>query len=485
MSDVRTISLFNTLTRRVEPVQPVVPGEVKVYNCGPTIYNYVHIGNLRTFLFQDLLRRTFEAAGYRVAFCMNLTDVDDKIIRDSQQDVPAGADNEARLRAMRAFTDDYERAFLEDIDALRIQRPAMMPRATAYIAKMIALVAELEKRGLAYERDGSVYFRVGGLPQYGSLSHIDREGMKPGASVDSDEYDRDSVSDFVLWKGTKPGEPWWESPWGKGRPGWHIECSAMALDLLGERVDVHTGGVDLIFPHHENEIAQSEGAIGHPWVGHWVHGEFLMVEGEKMSKSLGNFFTLRDLVARGVEPVTFRFAVQSNHYRKLYNFGFEGLRAAKATLDRIRTFRQRMEDAPGAAREGAPAVDVDAAGRIARARDEFWQALADDLNTPEALAALLTLVTDVNSMDDYRPLARATRDAVLAVLDETDRIFAAWPRTERASLDAEVEALIAGRSAAKAARNWPEADRLRDQLKSMGVLLEDRKDGTVRWKRIV
>jgi cysteinyl-tRNA synthetase len=483
MTDVRTISLFNTLTRQVEPVRPAAPGELRIYNCGPTIYNFVHIGNLRTFLFQDLLRRTFEAAGYRVTFCMNLTDVDDKIIRDSQKDVSAGADNAARLQAMRAFTDTFEQAFLDDIDALRIQRPTVMPRATGYIAEMIGLVGELERRGLAYERDGSVYFRVSGLPQYGCLSHIDRDAMKPGASVDADEYDRDSISDFVLWKGTKPGEPWWESPWGKGRPGWHIECSAMALNLLGDRLDIHTGGVDLIFPHHENEIAQSEGAVGHPWVTHWVHGEFLMVEGEKMSKSLGNFFTLRDLVVRGVDPVTFRFAVQSNHYRKLYNFSFEGLRAAKATLDRVRTFRQRMEDAPGPPREGAPAVAIDAVERVARARREFWQALGDDLNAPEALAALLTLVTDVNSLDDCRPLPPDTRQGVVALLDETDRIFAAWPRAERASLDAEIEALIAARSAAKAARRWPEADRLREQLKAIGVLLEDRKDGTVRWRR--
>jgi cysteinyl-tRNA synthetase len=484
MTDPRPISLYNTLTRQVEPVRPAVPGELRVYNCGPTIYNYVHIGNLRTFLFQDLLRRTFQAAGYRVRFCMNLTDVDDKIIRDSQRDVPQGVDNVSRLRAMRAFTDVFEQAFLEDVDALRILRPTLMPRATDYIDQMIGLVAELERRGLAYERDGSVYYRVGGLPQYGSLSHLDRDGMRTGASVDADEYDRDAVSDFVLWKGTRAGEPWWESPWGKGRPGWHIECSAMALDLLGDCVDVHTGGVDLIFPHHENEIAQSEGAIGHRWVSHWVHGEFLMVEGEKMSKSLGNFFTLRDLVARGIEPVTFRFAIQSNHYRKLYNFSFEGLRAAKATLDRIRTFRLRMEDAPVAPREGAPAVDVPLAARIARARDEFWQALADDLNTPEALAALLTLVTDVNALDDHHPLTRAERDGVVALLDETDAIFAGWPRVERDSLDAEVEALIAARSAAKAARNWAEADRLRDQLKQMGIQLEDRKDGTVRWKRM-
>jgi len=484
MTDLRAISLFNTLTRRVEPVVPLSPGELKIYNCGPTIYNYVHIGNLRTFLFQDLLRRTFEAAGYRITFCMNLTDVEDKIIRDSQAGLPADADNETRLQAMRAFTDTYEQAFLDDMDALRIARPTLMPRATSYMADMIRLVEVLEARGLAYERDGSVYFRVNALPQYGCLSHIDRDGMQLGTSVDSDEYDRDSVSDFVLWKGARPGEPWWESPWGNGRPGWHIECSAMALNLLGQRLDIHTGGVDLIFPHHENEIAQSEGAIGHSWVTHWVHGEFLMVEGEKMSKSLGNFFTLRDLVARGVDPMTFRFAIQSNHFRKLYNFSFEGLRAAQATLDRLRTFRARMEDAPAPPREGATDVGVDARTRVARARDEFWKAMADDLNTPEALAAILTLVTDINAEDDFRPLSREERDEVVAFLDETDRVFAAWPHEERQSLDAEVAALISARKEAKAARNWAEADRLRGELKSMGIVLEDRKDGTVRWKRV-
>ena len=483
MTDLRSIALFNTLTRQVEPVRPLEPGELRIYNCGPTIYNFVHIGNLRTFLFQDLLRRTFEAAGYRVAFCMNVTDVDDKIIRDSQASVDGDADNDARLRAMRAFTEGYERAFLEDTDALRIRRPSLMPRATAFIGEMIALVEELVNRGLAYERDGSVYYRVSGLPQYGCLSHIDREGMRLGTSVDSDEYDRDSVSDFVLWKGTKAGEPWWESPWGRGRPGWHIECSAMALKLLGDRLDIHTGGVDLVFPHHENEIAQSEGAVGHQWVRHWVHGEFLMVEGEKMSKSLGNFFTLRDLMAKGVDPITFRFAIQSNHYRKLYNFGFEGVRAAKATLDRIRTFRLRMEEAPGVPREGAQPVTVEPVARVAAARDGFWKAMADDLNTPEALAALLTLITDINACDDARPLPRAERDAVLSFLDDADAIFAAWPHEVRAEADAEIEAMIAARSAAKAARNWPEADRLRAELKARGIVLEDKKDGTVRWKR--
>jgi cysteinyl-tRNA synthetase len=483
MTDPRPIALFNTLTRRVEPVVPLTPGEVTVYNCGPTIYNYVHIGNLRTFLFQDLLRRTFEAAGYCVRSCMNLTDVDDKIIRDSQQAVAPEADNDARLRAMREFTGRYERAFLEDIDRLRVARPTVMPRATDYLAQMVRLVETLVARGLAYERDGSVYFRVGDLPQYGCLSHLDRGGMKAGASVDADEYDREAVSDFVLWKGTKPGEPWWESPWGRGRPGWHIECSAMAIDVFGPRLDIHTGGIDLVFPHHENEIAQSEGALGGPWVNHWVHGEFLMVEGEKMSKSLGNFFTLRDLVARGVDPITFRFAIQSNHYRKLYNFSFDGLRAAKATIERLRTFRARMEDAPGLPREGAPASDLDPLERVARARDEFWRAMADDLNAPEALAAVLTLVTDINARDDHRPLSREDRGEVLALLDETDRIFAAWPHEAREALEAEIEGLIDARKKAKAARDWAEADRIRETLKSMGIVLEDLKGGSVRWKR--
>ena len=483
MMEPRAISLFNTLTRRVEPVTPLVPGELKIYNCGPTIYDYVHIGNLRTFLFQDLLRRVFETAGYRVVFCLNLTDVDDKIIRDSQKALPADAGNEPRLQAMRTFTDTYERAFLEDIDALRIARPTLMPRATDHMADMIRLVQRLEASGLAYERDGSVYYRVAALPQYGCLSHIDREGMQLGTSVDADEYDRDAISDFVLWKGAKAGEPWWESPWGKGRPGWHIECSAMALNLLGERLDLHTGGVDLIFPHHENEIAQSEGAIGHQWVSHWAHGEFLLVEGQKMSKSLGNFFTLRDLVARGVDPMTFRFAILSNHYRKQYNFSFEGVRAAEGTLERLRTFRSRMEEPPAPAREGASDPAVDPVLRLARARNEFWQAMADDLNTPEALAAILTCVTDLNAQDDFRPLTREQRDEITAFLDETNRIFATWPREERKALDADVQALIEARRTAKAARNWKEADRLRDELKSMGILLEDRKDGTVRWRR--
>ena len=478
---MRQISLFNTLTRKIEPVVPLAPGYISLYTCGPTVYNYAHIGNLRTFLFQDLLKRTFQAAGHGVRHCMNITDVEDKIIRDSQAVLPADASNEARHGAMKTLTERFTDIFLEDLDTLRVQRADFLPRATAYIPGMIRLVQELEAKGLAYVREGSVYYRIAGLPHYGCLAHLDREGMQGGTSVDADEYERDSVTDFVLWKAAKPGEPWWDSPWGPGRPGWHIECSAMGMELLGERVDIHSGGVDLIFPHHENEIAQSEGCLGHRWVNHWVHGEFLMVEGQKMSKSLGNFFTLRDLVAKGADPVAFRYAIQSNHYRKVLNFSFEGLRAAENSLKRIRAFRKRMEG-EGQGGGGPWAEAIEPMARLDQAREEFWTAMADDLNTPEALAAIFTLISDLNAQDDRIALTREERDAVLAFLDEADAIFAAWPH-EEASLDAEVEALIEARRAAKAAKNWAEADRVRDQLKALGIVLEDRKDGTVGWRR--
>jgi len=480
---MRTLSLFNTLTRSVQPIVPREPGVAKIYNCGPTIYNYAHIGNLRTFLFQDFLRRTLEACGLDVRFCMNLTDVEDKIIRESQNGLPQDADNETRMREMRAFTGRFEKAFLEDIDSLRIKRPTTMPKATDYVPHMIRLIEGLEEKGLAYERDGSVYYRVSAFPGYGCLARLDKGGMKLGSSIDSDEYERDSISDFVLWKGAKPGEPWWESKWGKGRPGWHIECSAMSLDIFGEHLDLHTGGVDLIFPHHENEIAQSEGLVGHQWVGHWAHGEFLLVEGEKMSKSLGNFYTLRDLREKGVDPITFRFAIQSNHYRKPFNFTFEGLNASEAALKRVRAFRRRMEDVGSPGGSGEFKEPIDPIARVAQARQDFWDAICDDLNSPEALAALFTLITDINAQDDRIRLEPKERGAVLDYLDEADAIFAAWPSEKQGQLDDEIEAMIAARSAAKTSKNWAEADRIRGKLKDMGIALEDRKDGSVAWHK--
>ena len=484
MSALPILRLFNTLSRRVEPLAPVTPGVVTLYTCGPTVYNFAHIGNLRSFLFYDLLKRTLRTAGYEVRHCMNLTDVDDKIIRDSQQGLPEGASNEARHAAMHELTDKFTRAFFEDLEAVKIPEAGFtyLPRATGFIPQMIRLVQRLEAKGLAYVREGSVYYRIAGFPNYGCLAHLDRDGMQLGTSVDADEYERDSISDFVLWKAAKAGEPAWESPWGQGRPGWHLECSAMGMELLGERMDIHSGGVDLIFPHHENEIAQSEGCLDHPWVNHWVHGGHLMVEGEKMSKSLGNFYTLRDLIAKGIDPVAFRFAIQSNHYRRMLNFSFESLQAAENALKRIRIFRKRMEEGQAPAGEGTWKEAVDPLKRLDMAREAFWDALLDDLNTPEALAAIFTLISDLNAQDDRIALTREERDAVLAFLDETNQVFAAWPK-EEASLDQAVEALIEQRRAAKAAKNWAEADRVRDQLKAMGILLEDRKDGTVGWRK--
>ncbi len=482
MSPLRTLSLYNTLTRTVAPVVPLVPGVISLYTCGPTVYNYAHIGNLKTFLFQDLMKRAFLASGYQVRHCMNITDVEDKIIRDSQKDVDPGAGNEERHAAMRALTDRYTAAFQEDTAALRILPPSYTPKATGYIPQMIRLIQELERRDLAYLREGSVYYRIAGLPQYGRLARLDREGMQLGISVDADEYEKDAVQDFVLWKAAKPGEPWWDSPWGHGRPGWHIECSAMGIELLGERIDIHSGGMDLVFPHHENEIAQSEGCLGHTWVNTWVHGEFLLVDGEKMSKKLGNFYTLRDLEAKGFDPLAFRFTIQSNHYRKVLNFSLDGLRASEQALKRIRVFRKRMEEAGAAFGQGTWKEAVEPLGRLQEAREAFWSALADDLNTPEALAALFTFISDLNAQDDRVALTREERDAVLAFLDETDAVFACWPH-EELQADAQVEALIEARKAAKANKHWAEADRLREQLKGMGIVLEDRKDGTVAWRR--
>jgi cysteinyl-tRNA synthetase len=400
---------------------------------------------------------------------------------------------------MKALTDKYTAFFLEDLDAMRILPPDVMPKATDHIGPMKALIQNLMDKGLAYAREGSVYYRIAGFPNYGCLAHLDREGMQSGASVDADEYDKDHAQDFVLWKAAKAGEPTWDSPWGPGRPGWHIECSAMGIELLGGRVDIHTGGVDLVFPHHENEIAQSEGALGHPWVSMWVHGEFLMVEGEKMSKSLGNFYTLRDLVEKGYSPITFRYAIQSNHYRKLLNFSFEGLKAADNSLKRIRAFRRRMEEAVAGTWEH-PGESIP---RLEQARTEFWAAMADDLNTPEALAAIFTLISDLNAQDDREALTNDQRKEVIQFLDETNSIFAAWPLENVRAIAAglvgtavlggvvittsellspeRIEAEIRARNIAKAEKNWAEADRIRNDLKNLGIILEDRKDGTVSW----
>ncbi len=464
----REIRLFNTLTRRVETFRPLEPGRVRMYTCGPTVYNFVHIGNLRTFLFEDVLRRTLAAFGYRVTQVMNLTDIDDKTIKGAA----------AEGVTLREFTDRYVEAFFADIDALRVQRAEHYPRATEFIAHQVALVRRLSESGHTYVQDGSTYFRIATFPGYGKLSGLDVNEVKAGARVDADEYEKEDVRDFVLWKAAKPGEPAWDTELGLGRPGWHLECSAMGMALLGESFDIHTGAVDNIFPHHENEIAQSEGATGRPFVHTWLHAEHLVVEGQKMAKSAGNFFTLRDLLAKGHSPLAIRYLLVSVPYRQKLNFTFDGLHAAAAGVERIGNTLRRLAHTPAAAGEGAlPAAAVE------EFLAEFDGALADDLNTARALAAVHTLLTRVNQALDAGGIGERIRAGVEAALARVDAVLGIVPSVESEGAgDAEIDALVAERNAARKARDFGRADAIRGELTARGIVLEDTPHGTV-WHR--
>jgi cysteinyl-tRNA synthetase len=462
----RPITLFNTLTRRLEAVEPLDGSELRIYTCGPTVYNYVHIGNLRTFVFEDVLRRTLKAFGYRVTQVMNLTDIDDKTI--------AGA--RAEGVSLRDYTDRFIAAFFDDLDALGIERVEAYPRATDYIPSMLTLVERLTEKGHTYRQDGSTYFRIASQPGYGKLSGADLAQVRAGARVDADEYEKEDARDFVLWKAARAGEPAWDGPLGSGRPGWHLECSTMAMELLGETIDLHAGGVDLIFPHHENEIAQSEGATGKPFVRMWVHAEHLIAEGQKMSKSAGNFFTLRDLLERGYAALPIRYLLVSVPYRQKLNFTFEGLRGAGAAVDRIANTLRRLAHTPPIGGDGhLPAEELD------RFREEFDRALADDLNTARALAALHTLLTRVNHALDSGGVAERVRGAFGEAIDHVRAVLNVVPATATDD-DAEIETLVSARAAARAARDFSRADRIRSQLAERGVVLEDTPHGTI-WRR--
>src|SRR5579862_5816306 len=440
-----------------------------MYTCGPTVYNYVHIGNLRTFTFQDILRRWLRARGYKLDHVMNITDVKDKIIRNAA----------AAGQTIQEYTAQYTKAFLEDAATLRLERPERIVMATEHIDEMAVAVQKLGERGFTYESDGSVYYRIANFPSYGKLSHNDFSGMRAGARVDVDEYDKADARDFVLWKAQKDGEPGWDTPLGCGRPGWHIECSVMAMKYLGETLDIHTGGVDLMFPHHENEIAQSEAITGKPFSRFWLHAEHLIVEGQKMSKSLGNFFTLRDLLEKGYAPESVRYLLASVPYRKKLNFTFEGLKAAATSIDRLRNYKWRLETAKFP--EGVNAALTD---RAAAATEAFDAALNDDLNAAEALAAAFEYVRDTNTAMDAGDFRQGNVAQSLAFLARFDSIFDVLEASARADSlsDQAVEALIAERTAAKKARNFARADEIRAQLAAQGVVIEDTKEG-VRWKR--
>ena len=491
------LRLYNTLSNAVEDFRSIVPSEIRMYACGPTVYDYGHIGNFRTFIAVDILRRYLRQSGYKLRHVMNITDVDDKIIRNSAQ---AGV-------SVKQYTAKYEKAFLEDMESLHIEVPELV-RATDHIPEMAEFVRLLQQRGFAYRADdGSYYFRIAKFPQYGKLSKKDFAGMEDGARVDVDEYDKDSARDFALWKAPKPGEASWETSLGLGRPGWHIECSVMSMEELGETFDLHAGGEDLIFPHHENEIAQSEALTGKPFAHFWFHARFLLVEGEKMSKSLGNFFTPRDLVLKGYKPSSIRYLLSSVPYRHQLNFTFDGLKQAAVSVDRLRNFRRRLTTA-----EFAPGSNPALAGLAKETVGRMREALDDDLNTAQAQAAIFEMVRKANAAADSNAMKKDDVAPLLDALEKFDEIFAViadddepkvqrileWAKAEgmleKASpemreaaetprlSDSEVEAKIAAMKQARQGRKFSESDAIRTELANAGIIVEITKDG-IRWKR--
>ncbi len=463
------LRFHNTLTQRLEEFQPLDGKTVRMYTCGPTVYSFVHIGNFRTFTFQDILRRTLRARGFALDHVMNITDVEDKIIRNATQ---SG-------QTIQQYTAQYIEAFLADSATLRLEKPERVLLATEHIHEMAKAIEKLAASNHTYESDGSTYFRIGSFPNYGKLSKINLSGNIAGARVDVDEYEKDDARDFVLWKARKPGEPCWDAPMGEGRPGWHIECSVMAMKYLGETIDIHTGGVDLVFPHHENEIAQSEALTGKQFVRYWLHAEHLMVEGQKMSKSLGNFYTLRDILDRGYSPESVRYLLASAPYRKQLNFTFDGLKGAAASIDRLRNFGMRLEN--GSFAEGE---NPEMSRRVNEALAAFDGSLDDDLNTSGALAAVFEYIRDANTAMDSGQFFAVNKPGARVLLDRFDAIFDVLkPTVTAASLsDAQIDALVTERTLAKKSKDFARADAIRAELLDQGVVIEDTREG-VRWKR--
>jgi len=465
------LRIMNTLGRRMQKFVPLKKKTVRMYTCGPTVWDYAHIGNFRTYVFQDILRRYLEYKGYKVIQVTNITDVDDKTIRQSK----------ATGVSLREYTKKYEEAYFEDIAALNIEKAERYPRATEHINEMVALVKRLARKGVAYEAEGSVYFDISRFKTYGKLSGMRLEQLKSGARIDSDEYGKDEARDFVLWKGWRPedGEAFWETAVGKGRPGWHIECSAMSMKYLGATFDIHSGGEDLIFPHHENEIAQSEAATGKRFVRYWLHSGMLLVDGRKMAKSLGNFFTLRDLLSKGHDPLAVRYLLMSAHYRAQLNFTEETLGDATKAIEALRETLRRVKTFAATTKRD----NVELRKVLSKEQREFERAMDDDLNMPRALAALHRITRAVNRAIDQSKIsgedAKATHRLVLR-LDKVLGIFAEQVKPD--FLPREAELLIKERDEARAKRDWATADKLREQLSAMGILVEDTPTGTV-WKR--
>ena len=464
-----TIRFFNTLTRQKETFTPISQGEVRMYTCGPTVYDYAHIGNFRAFLFEDLLKRWLKFRGFKVTHVMNLTDVDDKTIKGSQtQHIP-----------LKQYTDFYAKAFFEDAATLNIEPADYYPRATEHVQEMVTLIQTLIQKGYAYKgEDNSIYYAINKFPNYGKLSKIQIQQLKTGARVKTDEYAKEEAQDFALWKAWTPedGEVFWETPLGKGRPGWHIECSAMSMKYLGETFDIHCGGIDNMFPHHENEIAQSEAATGKPFVHVWMHNEHLMVEGRKMAKRFGNFYTLRDLLAKNCDPKAIRYLLLSTHYRQQFNFTFEGLEAAKGAIERLTNLMRRLHDADGKG-NGAKISQL-----IVKVQGCFGEAMDDDLNISVALASLFEFARDVNNLLDADELSKAEAEKVYALMEDFDKVLGVVGKIEEEKLPKEAALLIQKREEARKAKDWKTADEIRQQLKTMGFVIEDTAQG-VRWRK--
>lgn len=470
MTTIEPICLFNTLNRKKESFTPIQNGQVKMYTCGPTVYDYAHIGNFRAFLFEDLLKRWLQYKGYKVTHVMNLTDIDDKTIKGSQkQGIP-----------LRQFTDFYAAAFFEDIKALNIAPADVYPRATDHISEMVQIIKKLLSKGVAYKgEDGSIYFSVAKFPSYGKLSHLKVGELKAGARVSQDEYAKEEAQDFALWKAWTPedGDVYWETELGKGRPGWHIECSAMSTKYLGQTFDIHCGGIDNMFPHHENEIAQTEAATDKTFVNYWMHNEHLQVEGKKMSKRFGNFYTLRDLLAKGYDPITIRYLLISTHYRQQFNFTFEGLESAKAAVERLRNFVRRLHET-----EGTIATEK-VATLTAKLEACFSGSMDDDLNVAVALSSLFDFVREMNALLDANLVSKEQAADVGGLMMRIDGVLGVIGKVEvEEALSADIDALVQKREEARKAKNWKEADAIRAQLKTMGIVLEDTAQG-IRWHK--
>ncbi|MGA7615524.1 MAG: cysteine--tRNA ligase [Thermoanaerobaculia bacterium] len=467
------LKLFNTLTRKTETFQPLVPGSVRMYCCGPTVYSYAHIGNLRTFLWGDLLRRYLEWKGFKVTMVMNLTDIDDRIIQIANE---KGVD-------INTHTAPFIEAFYGDLDTLRIRRADIYPRATQHIDDMVQLVERLGANGHTYVVEGSTYYRIATFPDYGKLSQIPvaTESTVGQSRIDTDRYEKEDARDFVLWKAKKEGEPSWNAPIGEGRPGWHLECSAMSMRYLGETFDIHTGGVDLVFPHHENEVAQSEGATDLPFVKYWIHGEHLIVEDQKMSKSLGNVYTLSELIERGFTPLQIRYALLSVPHRTKLNFAERTLEDARHAVERVQLFMLRLNDVSSSKQTAVEGVTDRGKEMIHRFLTGFEEAMDDDLNTAAALGSLFTLIRDTNIAIDEGTVSAADCEAIAAAVRRADQVFDILPAQERET-DEEIDRMIEARNEARRQRKFDEADRLRDELTSRGIILEDTPGGT-RWRR--